>query len=1055
MLCCCSCLLLLLLLLVLQHQQQQPEEEEEEEQATEDHEVQGPSSLDDSHPASKLQVTFAEQLLGGEGIRYAFISHAVGTGFGDQVPTFATIPRSVDSSWLFMAVNDEAMAELLQRHGFDSILRKWKNRATSNLCTNTCASDLAQAAWTQQARLGGAVLRHPYCLISHTADPEDLLRNQFDIDGFSKGLVEAATRTSAWVITGGTASGVMEIVGKAMRKHDKAAFEESCPANPKKMDAAEAKPEGTAVDDRPLAALQENHSHFIICDNGKVGSQTFGTEIPFRTRFEDHVAKGDFNDIEGSLQVRVPRVMILLNGGKISLESLVQAALVVSNALHEAVKEFMPQDTLTTQDIEHFDPVHAALIAASACRDTAEREHGSASYQDGLAKKDLELLIGYWDDARLQESADRFEKLAILVLEDLAQSGKGVEYLFQDIGWRTFVSKTTYRRAVDQYWMTPVPFHLHFHHGQLDHTKLFSWRSWLSLRADSKGQAKELKICDFGPWQFFSIPYVQAWTNGIARCLFVALYSYAVFYRLLAVGSICFMEVLLFLWALGLALVELRQLENSGFHSYIHDFWNILDALHITVQSLVYLDSDDDLEDEEEANEDYDVLHEEHTLRLGQVQVVLLSFCQTSEAQVEALLDAAGGGRAAEVESILERQQEPDLDCVASRTICGIRERPPRGDTPFAGSVDKHKTTHDAANPLHIAAGKGRLRVARLLLEANAEKGKVVRLWLEEKADKDRATRDAANPLHIAAGKGRLRVARLLLEANAEKGKVVRLWLEEKADKDRATRDAANPLHIAAGKGRLLVARLLLEANADKDKAHQSGQLEIVRLLLQAKAEKDKVLLSALVLGLLLADQSRDMNKPEQVLEVMHAMNLLPCWIRVLQVLQNSEHFGTLLITIFGMAKDALKFFILVFIFCCAFSCAITPILFSQIEERDNQGLTWAFWTIVGSMDEAALAQLKTLPPITRTTATILVYILALVCNVLLVNLLIAVMNSTYEKNQSMSQTSWAFSRIEAVLEYDDESTLPPPLNLVGLLLVQSYNPFKTDDFRQYEVEDI
>ena len=46
-----------------------------------------------------------------------------------------------------------------------------------------------------------------------------------------------------------------------------------------------------------------------------------------------------------------------------------------------------------------------------------------------------------------------------------------------------------------------------------------------------------------------------------------------------------------------------------------------------------------------------------------------------------------------------------------------------------------------------------------------------MRLWLEEKADKDRATRDAANPLHIAAGKGRLRVARLLLEANAEKGK--------------------------------------------------------------------------------------------------------------------------------------------------------------------------------------------------------------------------------------------------------------------------------------------
>ncbi|CAE6961897.1 Trpm8 [Symbiodinium natans] len=819
--------------------------------------------------------------------------------------------------------------------------------------------------------------------------------NQFDIEGFSKGLVEAATRTSAWVITGGTASGVMEIVGKAMRKHDKerqvpclgitpygalkrgwrdlicseAAFEESCPANPKKMDAAEA--EGTAeVDDKPLAALQENHSHFIICDNGKVGSQAFGTEISFRTRFEDLVAKGDCEEAMG-LKVRVPRVMILLNGGKISLESLVQAiqtgcplvvcrgtgrlADVICRVLENdeedgegdprwmtntrlclffrvygrflvktifpprqsAVKEFMPQEAIVQSDMvviysindrfeevvlqavlgnassaptgpsrdleapsavglgqqlvlavqwgcsnyyghlgqrlmesgdpngaiklifkelvafgsaengrsmtpvtvvlwqdrgmvrsvrensgmlvawllqnylkqmDQFvvnrdtldvainwshvaqdswrslegllvwsieqeapssvleiiwsymeDPVHAALVAASACRETAERRHGSASYQDGLAKKELE------------DSADRFERLAILVLEDLAQSGKGVEYLFQEsvrwqgnrncfklaheLGCKTFVSKTTYRRAVDLYWMTPVPFHIHFRQGQLD-AKLFSWRSLLRLGSDSK----EFKICNFEPWQFFSIPYVQAWTHGIARCLFVALYSYAVFYRLLAVGGICFAEVLLFFWGLGFGLVELRQLETNGFYTYIHDFWNILDTLHITV------------------------------------------------------------------------------------------------------------------------------------------------------------------------------------------------------------------------------------------------------------------LLSALVLGLFLSDQSREMNKPEQILEVMHAMNLLPCWLRVLQVLQQSEYFGTLLITIFGMAKDALKFFILVVIFCCAFSCAITPILFTQIEERDNQGLTWAFWTIVGSLDEAALAQLKSLPPITRMTATVLVYILALVCNVLLVNLLIAVMNSTYEK---------------------------------------------------------
>lgn len=41
----------------------------------------------------------------------------------------------------------------------------------------------------------------------------------------------------------------------------------------------------------------------------------------------------------------------------------------------------------------------------------------------------------------------------------------------------------------------------------------------------------------------------------------------------------------------------------------------------------------------------------------------------------------------------------------------------------FAGGVDKDKAMHDAANPLHIAAGKGRLQLVRFLLTVNVDKG--------------------------------------------------------------------------------------------------------------------------------------------------------------------------------------------------------------------------------------------------------------------------------------------------------------------------------------------
>ena len=59
--------------------------------------------------------------------------------------------------------------------------------------------------------------------------------------------------------------------------------------------------------------------------------------------------------------------------------------------------------------------------------------------------------------------------------------------------------------------------------------------------------------------------------------------------------------------------------------------------------------------------DDDTVPHDERALRPGEVQVVILSFCQASEAQVEALRDAASSGLTSEVETILHRLQDPDL----------------------------------------------------------------------------------------------------------------------------------------------------------------------------------------------------------------------------------------------------------------------------------------------------------------------------------------------------------------------------------------------------------
>lgn len=77
-----------------------------------------------------------------------------------------------------------------------------------------------------------------------------------------------------------------------------------------------------------------------------------------------------------------------------------------------------PQSVLEALWRSMDDPVHAALIAANVCRETADSKHNSSTYKDGIARRNLETI------------AERFERLAVFCLDDLAKQGRGVEYLF-------------------------------------------------------------------------------------------------------------------------------------------------------------------------------------------------------------------------------------------------------------------------------------------------------------------------------------------------------------------------------------------------------------------------------------------------------------------------------------------------------------------------------------------------------------------------------------------------------------------------------------------------
>jgi ankyrin repeat protein len=194
--------------------------------------------------------------------------------------------------------------------------------------------------------------------------------------------------------------------------------------------------------------------------------------------------------------------------------------------------------------------------------------------------------------------------------------------------------------------------------------------------------------------------------------------------------------------------------------------------------------------------------------------------------------------------------------------------------------VDVNARLKNMLTPLHLAAFKGRLEIAQLLIShgANAKAGDgaygtalhvvtwgkydsqehgfgISRLLLEHGVDVHAHNKSHDTALSLAAFNGRLEITRLLLDHGAnpnvendhgstplhrvsegtynsqEDGVgIVRLLLERGADVNARQKDKSTPLHLAAFKGRLEIARLLLDhgANAKAENDARGTALHVV-----------------------------------------------------------------------------------------------------------------------------------------------------------------------------------------------------------------------------------
>ncbi|XP_028993467.1 transient receptor potential cation channel subfamily M member 2 isoform X2 [Betta splendens] len=182
-------------------------------------------------------------------------------------------------------------------------------------------------------------LSPPNLLISVTGGAKNFYLRTRLKNMFHRGLIKVAQTTGAWIITGGTNTGVMKHVGKAVRDyalssssvqgqivaigmatwgiiHNRKPLvsEEGCfPAHY----SADMSSQGR------LSCLDNNHTHFLLVDDGTNGR--YGVEIELRSRLEKYISKERVGNTGSG--VTIPVVCVLLNGGPGSLSTIYNAML--------------------------------------------------------------------------------------------------------------------------------------------------------------------------------------------------------------------------------------------------------------------------------------------------------------------------------------------------------------------------------------------------------------------------------------------------------------------------------------------------------------------------------------------------------------------------------------------------------------------------------------------------------------------------------------------------------------------------------------------------------
>jgi len=156
----------------------------------------------------------------------------------------------------------------------------------------------------------------------------------------------------------------------------------------------------------------------------------------------------------------------------------------------------------------------------------------------------------------------------------------------------------------------------------------------------------------------------------------------------------------------------------------------------------------------------------------------------------------------------------------------------------------------------------------------------------------------------------------------------------------------------------------------------------------------------------------------------------IACYLRLMNVFAFSKSLGPLFFVIIRLFKDVLLWLFVFFLFMVSFQAGI----FALTRQAGESGWSWYPNGSMGAGFTAILGDIgnDTMEWMTRTKlGVILIVVYSLITQVMLVNLLIAMMGDTYSSVKENSDKEWKFSRYSLINDFITSSPYPPPLNLV------------------------